>query len=420
MSKSYPNSDSGHPLDSLILLVHHGRAIIYPSAVAMVLVYLILFLSPNSYRATVRLLPPQQNLTLSAQLLENLGGSPIPGKSTWAGLGGMAASYLGMKAFGELYVSIMQGDTISDRIIKRFDLQKLFKVKYIEDGRDKLRGAAQIKASRDGIITVEYVDDDPQRAAAIANAFIEELEALLHEMAVTEAQRRLAFLEKEHDQANLNLAKAEETLRTFSEKNNVVQIDVQTKGALEYIANLRAAIDSKEVQIKVLRQQATPSNYDLIRLETELKGLRERLQAAGNQLDPNCIDDFCLNTSKVPALGLEYIRLYRDVKFREAMYQLYTKMVEIARLDVARDMVTIQVIDKARPPTRRYNKRLVPALGAGMATFLFMVLVVLGREKLSHMQQDEGLPRRLSSLSDALQPWAHRLKSLIWTKKKYH
>ncbi len=409
MSNSSPNSDNGHLLDYLILLARQWRVLVYTGAAAAVLVYLILVLLPNTYRASARLLPPQQNLTLSAQLLENLGGSPVPGKGPGAGLGGMAASFLGLKAPGDLYVSIMAGDTISDRIIKRFDLQKLFKVKYPEDARIDLRRAAQVKASREGIITVEVVDKDPKRAAAIANAYIEELEILLQEMAVTEAQRRLAFLEKEHNQANLNLAKAEETLRTFSEKNSVVQIDIQTRGALEYIANLRAMVDSKEVQIKVLRQQATPSNYDLIRLETELKGLREKLQAMETQYDPNCIGDVCLNTSKVPALGLEYIRLYRDVKFREALYQLYTKMVEIARLDLARDVATIQVIDTARPPEKRDNKRLIPALMAGMATFLLMVLVILGREQLSHMRQDERMARRLSSLADALP----------WTKKKY-
>jgi tyrosine-protein kinase Etk/Wzc len=419
MSKSYPNSDSAHPLDFLILLVHHWRTIIYTSAVTMVLVYLILFLLPNTYRASARFLPPQQNLTLSAQLLENLGGSAIPGKSTGTGLGGMASSFLGLKAPGDLYVSIMAGNTISDRIIKRFDLQKIFKVKYLEDARTGLRQTAQVSSSREGIITVEVIDKDPQRAAAVANAYIDELETLLREMAVTEAQSRLAFLEKEYNQANLNLAKAEEILRTFAEKNSVVQIDVQTRGALEYIANLRAAVDSKEVQIKVLRQQATPGNYDLIRLETEVKGLREKLQAAETQYDPNCIGDVCLNTSKVPALGLEYLRLYRDVKFREGLYQLYTKMVEIARLDLAKDVATIQVIDTARPPTKRDNKRLMPTLLAGMATFLLMVLVVLGREQWSQMQQDERMARRLSSLADALQPWTDRLKSLTGTKKIY-
>jgi tyrosine-protein kinase Etk/Wzc len=402
MPRSSPNNDGGHPLDYLILLARHWRVLIFTSAAATVLVYLILFLLPNTYRTTARLLPPQQNLTLSAQLLENLGGSAIPGKTSGAGLGGIAGGFLGLKSIGDLYVSIMTGDTVSDRIIKRFDLQKVFSAKYPEDARTGLHQAAKVSSGKEGIITVEVIDKDPKRAAAIANAYIEELERLLLEMTATEAKGRLTFLEKEHGQANQNLAAAEETLRSFSEKNSVVQIDTQTKGALEYIANLRAAVDSKEVQIRVMRQQATPINYDVIRLETELKGLRDKLQAAESQYDPNCVSDVCLNTSKVPALGLEYLRLYRDVKFREALYQLYTKMVEIARLDLARDVATIQVVDAARPPERKHNKRLVPALLAGMATFLLMVLLVLGREKYSQLRaHDEQLARRLSTLADS-------------------
>jgi tyrosine-protein kinase Etk/Wzc len=398
------NSDAGHPhaVEYLILLARQWRLIVFTSVAATVLVYLVLFLLPNTYLATARLLPPQQNLTLSAQLLENLGGSPVPGKSGASGLGSMAAGFLGLKSTGDLYVGIMTGDTISDRIIKRFDLQKVYKARYPEDARLSLHRAAQIRASREGIIAIEVVDRDPKRVAAMANAYVEELGNLLQEMMVTEATGRLGFLEKEHSQANLNLAAAEETLRKFSEKNSLVQIDFQTKGALEYIANLRAAIDSKEVQIKVLRQQATPANYDVIRLETERKGLADKLQAAESQYDPNCITDVCLNTSKIPALGLEYLRLYRDLKFREALYQLYTKIVEIARLDLARGITTIQVVDQARPPEKKHNRRLIPALLAGMATFLLTVLIILGREKFALMkQQDEQLARWLSALADA-------------------
>ena len=385
------------------MLARQWRLIVFTSAAATVLVYLVLFLLPNTYRATTRILIPQQNLTLSAQLLENLGGLPVPGKTGAGGLGLAAAGFLGLKAPGDLYVSIMKGDTISDRIIQRFDLQKVFKARYPEDARGSLRQAVPLQAGREGIITIEVVDRDPKRAAAMANAYLDELGKLLQEMAVTEAKSRLVFMEKELSQANQNLAAAEETLRKFSEKNNVVQMDFQARGALEYIANLRAMIDAKEVQIKVLRQQATPNNYDVLRLETELKGLRDKLQTAQSQYDPNCIGDVCLKTSTIPALGVEYLRLYRDLKFRESLYQLYTKMVEITRLDLAKDVITIQVIDKAKPPEKKDNRRLIPALLAGIATFLLMVLIILGRGIFSLMQQkDERLVRRLSTLADAL------------------
>ena len=187
------------------------------------------------------------------------------------------------------------------------------------------------------MIAIEVTDKDPKRAAEMANAFAEELDKLLQGLAVQEAKSRLAFLEKERLQTNQNLTKAENALRTFSEQNSVIQIDTQTRGVLEYIARLRAEIDAKEVRVQVMRQQATPYNYDVVRLETEIKGLRDKLASAEKQYDQACAGDVCLTTAKVPALGLEYMRLYREVKFQDALYQLYTKMVELARLDMVKD-----------------------------------------------------------------------------------
>ena len=69
----------------------------------------------------------------------------------------------------------------------------------------------------------------------------------------------------------------------------------------ERAAVLRAEIDAKEVRIQVLRQQATPYNYDVVRSETELKGLRDKLANAEKQYDQTCAGDVCLTTAKVPA-----------------------------------------------------------------------------------------------------------------------
>ena len=119
-------------------------------------------------------------------------------------------------------------------------------------------------------------------AAEMANAFGEELDQLLQQISHQDAENQLAFLEKERAQTSVNLAKAEDALRNFSEKTNVIQIDAQTKGMLQYIASLRASIDAKEVEVKVLQQQATPANFDLIRLETEVRGLKDKLRDGGD------------------------------------------------------------------------------------------------------------------------------------------
>jgi capsule polysaccharide export protein KpsE/RkpR len=336
-------------------------------------------------------------------------------------MGGMAASLLGLKSPGEVFVSMMNSDTVRDRIIDRFNLMKLYGTKFIEDARKKMSKNAKIMAGKkDGILVIEVTSTAPKLAAEMANAFIDELEKLLQSLANQEAKGRLAFLEKERLQTSQNLTKAEEAMRHFSEKNSVLQIDTQTKGALEYIARLRAEIDSKEVSIQVLRQQATPFNYDVVRLETEIKGMKEKLRTAECQYDSN-LTDVCLPTNKTPGLALEYIRLYREAKFQESLYQLYIKLVEIARMDMARDIAVIQVVDAAKPPEKRSNKRLIPSLLAGMVTFFMMIFVAFGREYIQNMNNNGYDDRRLSVLKDYLKSWMDmltRIKKVFRFKKR--
>ena len=401
------DDDEIHLLDFLLVLAKYSRMIIYSSVAVMALTFLILLILPDKYTATARLLPPQQNMTLSAQLLNSLGGGGTPGAPViGAGMGGTAAGLLGLKSPSELYVGMLTGNTIFDRIIERFDLRKLFKEKYIEAARKALNKKASISAQREGMIAIAVTDSDPKRAAELANAFAEELDRLLQGLAVQEAKSRLAFLEKERLQTSQNLTKAENTLRGFSEQNNVIQIDTQTRGALEYIAQMRAEIDAKEVRLQVMRQQATPYNYDVVRLETELKGLREKLANAEKQYDQACAGDVCLTTAKVPALGLEYMRLYREVKFQDALYQLYTKMAELARLDMAKDFSLVQVVDPAQPPERRSNKLLLPTALVGLGTCFMMILFAFGCEYWQNAKGREENSRRLSLIKDNLKWWA--------------
>src|SRR4030042_2192555 len=200
-------------LDYLIVLAKHSRMIIYTSVAVTVLTYLILVISPNTYTAAARILPPQQTMTLSAQLLTSLGGVGTPGVPLSGPLGGgMAANLFGLRSPSDLYAGMMAGNTISDRIIELFKLRQFYKAKYIEDARTALRGRVKIRVDKkDGVINIEVTDIDPKRAAEIANAFPEELDKLLQGLTIQEASGRLAFLEKERSQVNQNLAQAENT-----------------------------------------------------------------------------------------------------------------------------------------------------------------------------------------------------------------
>jgi len=422
ISKPLPTEDKTVILDYLIVLAKYSRWIICLSAAVTVLVYLIMLIRPNKYTARMRLLPPHQNLSVSSQLLENLGGSSPLALGAGAG-GDIASGLMGLKSASAVYVTMLLGDTISECIIKKFNLREVYANETLDDARKALAGKTKItEGSKDGVITVEVVDKSPQRAADIANAFGEELGSLLGRLTRDDAQNYLGFLEQERNQANLNFTKAEEALRAFSEKSGVLQIDAQAKGMLQYMAELRALIDAKEVQIQVTRQHATPSNIDVIHLETELRSLKEKLQAVKTKETQNLDSpEYMMAASKIPGLGLEYFRLYRECKFQETLYQLYCKLVELSRLDATRTFASVQFIDRASPPERRSNLRLLPALLAGMVVFFLSIWAAFIYEYAQQVRRQEGVSRRLQLLSSYLQPWVNlfnKIKRIFSLKRK--
>jgi capsule polysaccharide export protein KpsE/RkpR len=273
---------------------------------------------------------------------------------------------------------------------------------------------------KDGIIKVEVTDKDPKRAAAIANAFAEELDKLLQGMSSKAAKEQLAFLEKERQKTVNNLAKAEEAVKGFSEAHNVFRIEDQIKGMIEYIATLRANIDAKEVQLKVLRQQATPFNYEVVRMETELKGLKEKLRETESQSEQTNFGDVSIATSKAPALGLKYLRLYREAKFQEILYQLYGKLVEMARLDEVRDTAVLQVVDQATPPEKKSKpQRLLITALVGVGTFVIMILVSFALENwhnASYSDSDALRVKQIKEYSGQCLQDVHRLLSRLKRK----
>jgi tyrosine-protein kinase Etk/Wzc len=411
-----PKDDEVRLLDHLIVLAKYSRMIVYSSIAVTIITYFILFCLPNKYASRAVLLPPQQNVTLSATVLDSLGISTSEGggKSS-VGL----AALMQNQTPGDLYAAMLKGDTIFDRIIQRFKLREVYGVKYIEKAREILNKRVEIKATSEGVISIVVTAGDQKQAAEMANAFGEELDKLLQEMAHQDARNHLTFLEKERIQASYNLTKAENALRTFSEKTSVVQIEAQAKGMIEYIATLRATIDAKEVQIQVLKKAATPFNYDVVRLETEVKGLKGKLRDAEAQGNPNCDGDVCIPTERLPAVGLEYLRLYREVKYQEVLYQLYCKLVEIARLDTARNVSSVVFVDRAVPAERKANNPLLPALLVGIFTFFAMIAGAFCREYVQRAAESESKAQRLKELSGYVQQWRQDAQGIRrWLKKK--
>lgn len=375
-------------LDLLILLLKRKRFILATTAAFGIIAFLLSFILPTVYRAETRFLPPSQSPSGAfAQTLSGLFNVP-----------GFLAQGIGVKSQMELYIEILKSRSVLDRMVDRFDLMKRKKKKYPEDARKALLKVVTVEGEKtSGLVTVKVDDRDPKRAAEMANAFIEELKRIAGGLAITEAAQRRLFFEEQLMDVKTSLARAEEDVRGFQEKTGALQIDSQARSVIEGIAKFRAQVAAKEVQLKVLRSYATPQNPDVQKIEEELRALKAELaqQESGERKG----HDPMMPTGRIPSVGTEYFRKFREVKYNETLFELLSKQYEIARLEEARDAVVIQVVDPAVPPGKKYKpKRVLITLGAMTAGFLISVFASCIGGFVERSSGDPELARKLESI----------------------
>jgi len=361
------------------------RLILGVTAACAAVAVVVSLLLPAYYKAETRILPPQEKGSLASQLMGQYGG-----------LIALAGGASGIRSPGELYVEILKSRTVLDRIVDRFDLMKRYKVKYREDAWKELRNLLTVREVRkSGVIVLTVEDRDPKRAAEMANTFIEEMKSLAGGLAISEAGQRRMFFEDQIRHTKESLARTEEDMKGFQQRTGAFQIDAQAKAVIEGIARLRAGIAAKEVEAKVLRSFATAQNPDLKRVEEEIRALRAELEklesGKGTGFDP------LMSSERVPAMGTEYLRKLRQLKYNETLYELLVKQYELARLDEARSAVVIQVIDQAVPPERRSRpkRRLIVLMTMAMGFTLSSVVVLLRERPWPRSGKPSGEERRL-------------------------
>ena len=362
------NDDEISLLDMLQVLWERKWLLIGSTLGAGVLAAGIALLMPNYYTATARILPPQQNSSSASALLGQLGGLA-------AAAGG---SIGGIRNPNDLYVGMLKSRTVADQLIEKFDLQKYFEQKYRMTTQTQLASVSRISAGKEGIIAIAVELKDPKLAADVANAYVEELVRLTGVLAVTEASQRRLFFERQLSKARDNLAAAESAAREALSKGGLAMVEGQGRSLVEGSARLRAQITVKEVQIGAMRSFAADSNPDLQLVQRELASLRSELARAEGSGSAGAMP-------KSNAVASDNVRLLRELRYQEALQELLVRQTEAARLDEARDMSMIQVLDAAVVPDNKSSPNrsffvFAASLCAGVFLAFGIVLVHYIRE----------------------------------------
>jgi uncharacterized protein involved in exopolysaccharide biosynthesis len=348
-------SDGGRSfLDIAIPLVEHKRLLLFAPLVAGLLALGIAFAIPPTFTARIVFLPPQQTQGISSTALASLGA-----------LSSLAGAATGMKNPAEQYVALMKSVTVQDRIIEQFGLMKVYESRYRFQARRELSERVTIAVGRkDGLITVDVDDEDPQRAAAIANSFVEELRALSAHLALTESQQRRAFFEGQLQRTRDRLTQAQQALQASGFTAGALK--AEPKAAAEGYATLRAEITGSEVRLQALRRSLTDNAPEV---QQQLAGL-SRLRGELNRLE----------VTASGSSGPDYVGKYREFKYQEALFDLFARQYELARVDESREGALIQVVDPATPPEYKSRpKRLAIAALAMLTTFIVAAFTIVAR-----------------------------------------
>jgi capsule polysaccharide export protein KpsE/RkpR len=351
-----------------------GRTLLrWITVCGLVLSTIIAFVIPKRYESTTRLMPPDSQSGSGMAMMAALAGKG------GLGLSSMAGDLLGMKSSGALFIDILRSRTVQDRIIDRFDLRKAYNDRYWEDARKDLTKYTEISEDRkSGVITITATDRDRRRAALLAQAYVEELDRLVAEVSTSSARRERVFIEQRLQAVRQDLDKASRQFSEYASQNTTIDINAQAKATVEAAARLEGELIAAQSELEGLEQIYTRTNVRVRSLQARVDELRNQLhRIGGDTSDPPPDKNALVKASgfpsirQLPLLGVKWADLYRETKVQEAVYELLTQQYELAKIQEAKEIPTVKVLDSANVPEKKsFPPRL---LLMSFGTFLAML-----------------------------------------------
>lgn len=341
-------------------LGRHKRFIAAVTAVAMAAGVVYSLTLPTVYTATTRILTPQPAPSAAAMMMSQLASSGAGALAAAAGAG------LGLHSPNDIYIGLLQSEPVADAILEKFGLAAIYKAKYPSVARARLAEYTQITSEKSGFIAIAVTDRDPRRAAAMANMYTGQLQALSKSLAVTEASQRRLFYEDQLKQARDELVDAQFAFHQIQRKKGLVELDAQARAVIGNLASLRATREAKQVELDALRSYSTERNPQVELAEKQLQSLtaeEARLEKAGG--DAGSAD---LGLQQVADAGMDYLSAEHELQYKQVMFDLLLKQYDAARLDEAKTATVVQVVETAAPPDRKS--------GPHRASIVFMFTVL--------------------------------------------
>lgn len=385
------------------LLWEHRRLLARALAISIAAGLLIAFLIPKKYTSAGRIMPPDNSGSSMAMLaaLTGRGG----GSSEMGGLASLAGSLLGGRNSSALFVDLLKSGTVSNDLIERFQLQHAWRKRYRVDAAKYLaRHTTITDDKRSGVITVEVEDSDRQRARDLAQGYLDELNKLVMRTNTSSARQERIFIERRLQGVEVDLKRAQEGLSDFASTHTTIDLPNQTRAMVEAGARLQAEEIAGQSEVDSLRQIYGDTNVRVRAAQArvaELQHQLEKMSGSSAALDSSpeaggtgATDELYPSLRQLPRLAVPYADLYRKVRVQEALYELLTQQYEISRIEEAKDVPVVSVIDSPGIPEKKsFPPRMLTTALITLFGVSGTVVFVLFRRRWEMVE--EGDPRKV-------------------------
>jgi tyrosine-protein kinase Etk/Wzc len=370
-----PDASRSGLIDLLQVIVDNLRLLVFGALGGGLFALAVAFVVPPTFTAKTQFIPPKQQQSSAAAALSDLG---VLG-------GGAAGAMVGIKNPADQYAALVKSTSIADALSEQFQLAERYDEEFKEDIRKKLaKNTTVLVGVKDGLISVEVDDYDPQTAADLANAYVSELRKLLNRVALTESQQRRVFYEGLVAQTKEDMVRAERVLKGSPVSKE--ELRAMPEDTLGGVARLKAQVSAQEVKVAAMRGYLADSAPEFKQALTELTALRAQMSRAEQVQDST-------------TASTDYVTRYREFKYQETLYGMYLRQFEMARADESREGAVIQVVDEAQAPERKSRpKKALVAILATFGTGLLLLMYLFSRNAVNTAAQDPVYAAKLQEL----------------------
>ncbi|HKW14774.1 MAG TPA: GNVR domain-containing protein [Candidatus Krumholzibacteria bacterium] len=351
-------------------LIQWRKFILLSGLAGAVLLAAISFALPSWYTASTTIFPPEQTSMMPYAMLMQQISMPLLGAAA------------GAAAPGTLYVEMLKSRTVCEQVINEFDLKKRYKTRNIEETITKLHSHLSFTLQDNGLLFMTVEDKDAQRAADMANRLVELLDQTTRKLKETSAARTADFVHRQLVEREGMLSHAEDSLKTFQQQHNTIDIDEQLKSAMDIVTTLSSRAIALETELQIMTHYTSTNSEEYQRKQTEYNEVvaqLRKLKADPKGKNNDSVRSYIPTLQDVPEVGLQYLRLKREVEIQNTVFEMLNSEYEKARIEEARDTPVVQVLDKAEKPNLRSRpiRKLFAIIGLVLGVGWASVVVVV-------------------------------------------